>query len=182
MDRESGDAMISLKRHKSFDEKLLELLMDVSEDPRYEFYFMSSWLDREIPKSDGWNYDTLGVMSGANLLGFIRWHINRQTMSADNVSLIVYPEYMSIGYGLKAAAMFVKWLSNHGYLRVEFSAHISNPANKFYRKLISCGARHVGTTYNSARNLKGQLVDEHLYELRFDDFVPSEFYQKLVMQ
>jgi RimJ/RimL family protein N-acetyltransferase len=142
------------------------------DDPRYRFFFSSDYRGRLETDNGGWSSDTFCIYKNDKAAGFIHWTIDRKHEAIDNVSCILYPEYLNSGIGIVALA---KWLiyvfDKRGMRKVIFSSFGDGTTTKIYNRSIGkIGGRIVGTYKEDLKLSDGKYYDLHKYEILKKEF------------
>lgn len=126
----------------------------------------------EPDDSNKLQYVSLGVYG--NLLGLFECCLNRDTMTASEVTAIRFtpgydPEFAADMYRFVVDVIY----QQYGMNRVIFNVIIGNKAEKLYDRICErYGGRIVGTFTNEVRLFDGKLYDVKYYEMLREQFLP----------
>ena len=138
-------------------------------DDKYRFYWQGAshgyFVPLEQDDSRKLQYVSVGVYG--DVLGFFECNLNRDTMTAYNVTAMRFAP----GHGTEFAADMYRFVvdllfKQYGINRVVFNVIVGNPAERLYDRICErYGGRVIGTFTQEARLRDGRLYDVKYYEM-----------------
>lgn len=139
---------------------------------KYRFYWQGATRSYFIPleQSDSHKLQYVSVGAYGNVLGFFECTLNRDTMTAYNITAMRFtphyePEFAADMYRFVVDLLF----KQYGINRAVFNVIVGNPAERLYDGICNkYGGRVIGTFNQEAKLQDGKLYDVKYYEMMRD--------------
>lgn len=164
--------MLAIQRADQLQDRYQAALLD----DKYRFYWQGSVRSYFIPldQDDSRKLQYVSVGAYGNVLGLFECNLNRDTMTAYNVTAMRFtptyePEFAADMYRFVVDLLF----KQYGINRVVFNVIVGNPVERLYDRICEkFGGRIIGTFTQEARLQDGGLYDVKYYEMLRDDCLP----------
>lgn len=114
-----------------------------------------------------------------NVIGFIRYSINRDTHAAIDLIIINFGGNDLI-FAKDLLVTIKDIFEKFNFNKLNFSVIIGNPVEKHYDRLIErFGGRVIGISKDDVKLHDGKIYDRKLYEISYDEYVSSKNLRKI---
>lgn len=155
-------------------DELKKLYINTWHDEKYKYYhYQPFW---EVPKfEDGtWNgHDFVSLNKSGEVIGSIRYSINRPTESACELGIINFTDDAIFGRDVIQAIKDI--FEKYNFHKLSCCVVVGNPIEKTYDKLIpKYGGRIVGIEKQEARLFDNKYYDVKRYEIVREDYLKAK--------
>lgn len=158
----------------NYAEELKKKMLATWFDEKYKYYnFNTYYFDLKID-DETWNkHQFVSVDKEGNIIGYIKYNVNRQTCNCNNLSVINFTDNKFV-FGMDLGQALTDIFERFKFRKLTFSVIIGNPIEKSYDKMINkYGGRIVGIYRQEVKLIDGEYYDEKLYEITRDDYLKS---------
>jgi len=155
---------------QKYQDKLKEKLIDTWYDEKYKYYRGDVYTTyKELPLGTWESHDFVSLDKNNNILGYIRYGIDRTALAAYNISILSFVEgTATFGKDLLKVIDDIFYKYNFNYLT--FSVVVGNPIEKTYDGLVAkYGGNIVGTYKNYVKLDDGLFYNLKLYQISKTD-------------
>lgn len=160
-------------------EELKSLFRKIWFDDKYKFYnFDRYYADVEICTNTWESHQFVSVDGEGNVIGYIGYTINRQTLNANNLEIINFTDDIyTFGSDMKKA--FKDIFEKFRLHKLSFSVVVGNPIESQYDRLIEkYGGRIVGIQKAQTKLIDNKYYDVKLYEILADQYYNAKALRK----
>lgn len=160
-------------------EELKSLFRKIWFDDKYKFYnFDMYYADVEICTNTWESHQFVSVDGEGNVIGYIGYTINRQTLNANNLEIINFTDDIyTFGSDMKKA--FKDIFEKFRLHKLSFSVVVGNPIESQYDRLIEkYGGRIVGIQKAQTKLIDNKYYDVKLYEILADQHYNAKALRK----
>lgn len=148
-------------------------LADIAYDLKYMFVHFGYSNEYEPTKST-WDKHEFVSMSNGEVIGYIRYYINRNEYSASGLSAINFSNN-KITFGRDLGTVLDNIFTKFNFRKLKFGVFIGNPIEKSYDKAIEkYGGRIIGIEKKETRLLDGNFYDYKSYEIFREDYLANK--------
>ena len=164
-----------LKPAVMYEKQLYERSLKCIYNPRYMYYFSGPGQEGiHLPNEQKFGRYLVSVDKDENVLGYIGYALDYETMTADQWGIICFEENGSIGFAKDVYQAISDCFTKYGFERVAWCCYADNPALRGYKNFIKrYGGRISGYFRNCTRLLDGKLHDSVSFEIMKDEFIPT---------
>ena len=167
-----------LKFAKLYEQELSKIYLNIVCEPKYG-YINVDYISQNKIDEDDWNYIQRVSLHESKIIGYM--HAGTSRASNRIVQLTIWSVASNLTEYKEFELDCLKFLSYlfNCFRKVEWSACMSNPVRKTYRKLINTlGGRIIGIS-EQVHLVNGVYEDEELYEIMSTEEVKTKL-RKLI--
>ena len=166
-----------LMNAKLYENELMKLYNEIAYDPFYQYHVFSDIRTTfKVPEDTGDGHYFVSVIND-EVIGLIYYCTRRIDRVVDSLGIVHFGgEEAKNNYAFgKDVIIAVKDIfEKFGFVKINFSCIIGNPAEKTYDRLInSYGGRIAGIFRNDTRLLDGKLYSKKVYEILAEEYFAS---------
>lgn len=164
-----------LKPAVMYEKQLYERSLKCIYNPRYMYYFSGSGQEGiRLPNEQKFGRYLVSVDKDENVLGYIGYALDYETMTADQWGIVCFKENGSIEFAKDVYQAIYDCFTKYGFERVAWYCYADNPALRGYKNFIKrYGGRISGYFRNCTRLLDGKLQDSVSFEIMRDEFISA---------
>lgn len=158
-----------------YRDELTKKFYEVMYDDYYMYYY--GWTGVEVPVLKDNNYDShdfVSVNTDDEVIGYISYNVNYQTMSATQLGIITFQKG-DISFIKDVYDAVIDVFAKYHMNRLSFTCFTENPAARSYKKFVTLFGGLQNAYYRQDLKLSdGQLHDEFGFEILAEDFFKSK--------
>lgn len=145
-------------------------------DMKYKYYhFGTSSGIPTIDDDNRWSHQFASIDNNGEILGYIMYGVNYETMSVPSFGAISFIPGGSITYARDLLQAIDNIFMVYNFNRMEWTCCIDNPAIRGYRNLCKrFGGREVGQLHQTIKLMDGKLYDTAIFEIMREDYIKSK--------
>lgn len=145
-------------------------------DMKYKYYhFGTSASIPTIDDTNNWFHQFVSVNDKGEILGYIMYGVNYETMSVPSFGAISFIEGGSVTYAHDLLQAIDNIFMVYNFNRMEWNCCIGNPAVRGYRNLCKrFGGREVGQLHQNIKLMDGKIYDTVIFEVMREDYIKSK--------
>lgn len=158
-----------------YNEELKNKMCGIWFKDKYKYYNFDTYYEVYEPDTKSWNrHEFASLDSSGNVIGFIKYNIDRQTYSCSGLAAINFTENKAT-FGIDMGTVLIDIFDKFKFNKLSFSVVIGNPIEKSYDKVISrFGGRIVGVFKKDTKLIDGDFYDVKHYEIFREDYLKSK--------
>ena len=164
-----------LKPAVMYEKQLYERSLKCIYNPRYMYYFSGAGQEGiRLPNEQKFGRYLVSVDKDENVLGYIGYALDYETMTADQWGIICFEENGSIEFAKDVYQAISDCFTKYGFERVAWCCYADNPALRGYKNFIKrYGGRISGYFRKCVRLMDGKLLDSVSFEIMKDEFIAT---------
>lgn len=141
-------------------------------DPKYQYYYgqHQRWIYGGEADHKSWVRQFVSVDKNDNVIGFFSYTMDLDTMLAYDFEIINFTDN-PYTFSRDLYHLFDDIFLKHGFRTIECRVLCGNPIEKSYDRMFRrLGGRILCQRTSRAKTMNGQLVDDKLYELTWEQY------------